>query len=769
MNYKTLSLSLPVLLLFSGCSGGSSKEPAVKPARYTADIRRTSFGIPHIKGNSEGDVGFGVGYAYAEDNLCALADEVVTVNGERSRYFGPDGSRAGYSSTNLETDYFYRLINDEASLKQSWDAQPEEIRQLVLGYVAGYNQYLQQTGVANLPGDCKGGAWVRALNERDLLRLMRRYAVEGSSGQFVPAVVSATPPGAPPAAIRKSGGTEPNVLSAEYWRRLHSKTGSNAVAFGKDLTDNGHGMLLGNSHFPWKGSLRFYQLHLTIPGKMDVMGASLAGLPLVNMGFNQNLAWSHTVNTSSHFTLHRLQLDVKDPTRYVIDGQSKQMNKRTVTVDVRQPDGTLKSQSRDFYGTEFGMLVVVPGVAAWDRSNAYALGDANLNNHRLIVQWYAMGRAATLADFRKSIESVLGLPWVNTLAADKDGQALFTAATAVPNVSSARQAACVAADDQALASQGFFILDGSRAACAWGVEKDVPQVGIFAAASLPALMRSDYVQNSNDSAWLTNPAAPLTGYPNIVSRQDYEQSGRTRLGISQLRLNGERMSLAKLQQMVLNNRVYIAEQVMDDLLRICSGPACTRLSAWDRTANLNANMGYVYFTGMWDRLRGQPVWKVPFNPADPVNTPRGLNVDDPDVAAAVRMALAQAVNDAEAKGWTMDKKWGDIQVAVRGAKKIPIHGGDDIYGVYNAITSTDIGGGLRDVTDGTSYLQAVTFDKNGPVAQAILSYSQSSQSSSPYYADQTERFSNKAWIAQPYTEAQITADPNYQTRRITLP
>src|SRR3546814_16208325 len=63
--------------------------------------------------------------------------------------------------------------------------------------------------------------------------------------------------------------------------------GSNAVALGKTATANGRGLLLGNPHYPWHGILRFYQMHLTIPGKMDVMGVSLPGVPAVAIGFTK--------------------------------------------------------------------------------------------------------------------------------------------------------------------------------------------------------------------------------------------------------------------------------------------------------------------------------------------------------------------------------------------------------------------------------------------------------------------------------------------------
>ena len=54
----------------------------------SATIRRTEYGIPHISAKDYGGLGFGYGYAFAQDNLCVLASWVVTMRGERSRYFG---------------------------------------------------------------------------------------------------------------------------------------------------------------------------------------------------------------------------------------------------------------------------------------------------------------------------------------------------------------------------------------------------------------------------------------------------------------------------------------------------------------------------------------------------------------------------------------------------------------------------------------------------------------------------------------------------------
>ena len=61
-------------------------------------------------------------------------------------------------------------------------------------------------------------------------------------------------------------------------------------------------MLLADPHFPWVGAERFYQFQPTLPGKLNVQGASLHGIPVVNIGFNDHVAWSHTVSTAWRFT-----------------------------------------------------------------------------------------------------------------------------------------------------------------------------------------------------------------------------------------------------------------------------------------------------------------------------------------------------------------------------------------------------------------------------------------------------------------------------------
>ena len=742
----------------------------------TVEIRRTSFGIPHIKARSERGLGFGIGYAYAQDNVCLLARDVVTARGDRSRYWGGD-AKTDDGASNLESDFFFKWFNTDAAVHAFWRAQPQPIRDLLSGYAAGYNRYVAGHAGSMLPASCRA-PWVRPISAEDLVRVARRLLIRAGLAQFERAVVAAAPP--TPAAVsqapRGPGGDGPLAML----ERLPTRYGSNGVAIGRALSHDGGGLLLGNPHFPWSGPLRFYQMQLTIPGRLDVMGAALPGLPVVNIGFNRDLAWTHTVDTSAHFTLYRLKLDPADPTRYLKDGRSLPLRKTTVTVGVKSGDGSLQTRSHDFYESDDGPLVSWPGQFPWSTSQAFAIRDANRHNTRALTQWLQIDQARSVGQLRRALMRTMGIPWVNTVAADAHGDVMFANISAIPGLDAQRLKACALPSGAAHAR--IVLLDGSRSACDWTRDAAAPAGAILPGRALPSLVRDDFVQSSNDSAWLANPAQPLVGYPATVSRDDVALGGRGRFALDWLSRrieDGRGVSAADLGRMVTDNRVFLASVVLDDMLRLCAGDgaaprsadanrpllatACGALRSWDRTANTGTGLGYLYFDAAMRRMAKLPdAWAVPFDPAHPVATPYGLRVDDPKVAAAITDALVSTAAALERSGLPRNATWGHVQVSTRNGQPIPIPGGDGALGVYNAIESRPAADGRREVAYGSSYIQVVALTPHGPKARTLLTFSESANPASAHFADQTARFSRGQWVEVPFTEAAIRADAHYR-------
>jgi len=764
----TISRQFTGLTLAGLFLGLSLSAQAFSPSSQTgADIRRTGFGVPHIRAENERGLGFGIGYAYAQDNLCLLANEIVTVNGERSRYFGPEQLTVE-ERENRVSDVFFQWLNTPQAVNAFWQAQPVEVRDLVEGYAAGYNRYLAERRQQGLPQQCQG-EWVRDIAAEDLVKLTRRLLVEGGVGQFAEALAGATPP---QATAQIENDARAYQLADTRQQRFALDRGSNAVAVGSERSFNGRGMLLANPHFPWVGGMRFYQMHLTIPGKLDVMGAALPGLPMINIGFNQHLAWTHTVDSSKHFTLYRLQLDPKDPTRYLLDGQSLPMNKQTVTVQVKQADGQVVPVSRDVYSSQFGPIVQWPGKLDWNNQFAYSLRDANLDNDRVLKQWYAMNRAGNLKDLQDSVHTIQGIPWVNTLAVDDKGQTLYMNLSVVPNVSADKLAKC----SDPRAGLKMIVLDGSNSACAWDIDPQAAQKGIYASSQLPQLLRKDFVQHSNDSAWLANPAQPLTGFSPLISQDGQPLGLRSRFALDRLATLSKKgpVSVQDLQHMVMDDQVFLATQVVPDLLKFCASQpdaalksVCSSLKAWDGRANLESGVGLVHFQTIMQAMQESPqAWRVAFDPKDAQHTPRGLAIEKPEVAKALREAMLASAESATKMGLTEKTRWGDVQVVSSGGQQTPIHGGPGTLGIYNAIQSVPREDGKLEVVSGTSYLQVVTFDDKGPHAQGLLAFSLSSDPASKYSRDQTEAFSKKQWSVLPFTEQQIKADPQYQVQTV---
>lgn len=735
---------------------------ALAAPRFAADITRTTYGIPHITAKDWRGVGYGVAYAYAEDNLCMLAEEFATVAGERSKFWGPkESATLGFEAVdNLSSDVFFRAVIDIAALRDGAAKQTPRMQQLIEGYVAGYNRFLKDAGPQGIPADCRGKPWVRAITTDDLLRLNEKQMLLASSLNLASAIANAAPPGS---AVPKVAVTLPDPEELGI--------GSNGWAFGGDTTANGRGLVIGNPHFPWKGPSRFWQMHVTGPDGYDVMGVGIAGTPIPTLGFNKDVAWTHTVTAARHFTLFQLALDPADPTRYMIDGTSEAMTPKTVTVPM--PDGEAPV-TRTLYTTRFGPVFVVPqrGIQ-WTAQSAFALKDANRGNQRGVETWIRIGEAKNVGDIEKAVSETLGIPWVNTIAADRHGNALHADVTAVPNVSAEKAKTC-ATPVSGLFAELAVLLDGSKSACDWDNAPGTPAPGLMPASDQASTTVRHWLTNSNDSYWISNPAMPHPRLSPVLGAWGTPLSLRTRSNFiaTPAALAGGKIDHARAETLAFANNSLAADMALDPLLALCATGetkveavtrGCAALKGWDRHYD-TASRGAALFRAFWVKAGRLPgLWAVPFNPADPVNTPHTLATDK--VGDKLLAALGEAVAELDKAGIALDAPWGEVQHFMAGNVAIPVHGGPGGAGVLNVMESVPAPSGLAP-RHGTSYVQIVGFDARGPVADAILSYAQSTDPASPHYADQTRLYADKRWHRLPFRPAAIKAAAIGKPKRI---
>ena len=796
------SCVLASTLLLGACSDSNNSQndqtdpPSPVPDDvFAAEVRRTEYGIPHVTAQDWKGLGYGYGYAYAQDNYCVTMRLVVESSGRSAELMGEDEG-------NVNDDLLWRFINgDKETFERELVSQlPQFAQDVAEGFTRGMNRYLEETGVENLPeGEwgCRDAEWVYAFDSIDYWMFLRRVSLRGSSDQgiFKRALLSVEGPTPALAAVMPSvealeGAAASLAVATEEMREV----GSNALALGRDATSNGSGILLGNPHQPWFGDGAWYQVHLTIPGVYDAAGAALHGTPIVGIGFNKDVAWTHTVSYANRFSLYELKLNPENPLQYEYDGQWRDIEQTEVEVLAKQEDGSMETRSYTFYTSHYGPILNLkneePLLDGWPMFNGSILAfrDANLDTGpRFVQQWADKATAMNMQEYVDALK-LIGNPVFHDLAADRYGDAFYGEVSAIPFITQAQLDTCIngivgplLAD---LTTNVIVSLDGSDPFCEWGTDPDAPaDTNLYSSGKLPQLWTTDYVGNSNNSYWLSDANNPLEGYPTVMGPLGYEgtqQFLRTRIGHIMVAERQTGMDplfdVEKVKALMYSNRVYGAEVVLDDVLDVCALPAasgvmdaCAALAGWDRKVELDSR-GAQVFIEFWKAIRSElenpfqnivesdEFWRIDFDAQDPLNTPAGIDLSVAANHTRVIAALETARGNLMSAGVALDAPWGDVQFLERNGDNVPIHGGYGPAGIYGAISVGLSEGGYKNPGSGNSYIQVVTWDDSEcPIADVIQVPSQSTDPTSAHFADQTKLYSNKEWIRWPFCEADIVA------------
>ncbi|MGI9602329.1 MAG: penicillin acylase family protein, partial [Acidimicrobiales bacterium] len=683
----------------------------------------------------------------------------------------------------------------------------DDIKDTIRGYAAGYNSYLEQTGAANVPGYCAGEAWVRPIDEYDLAAYYRVLIGRASIDPTIDFINSADPPsteggeGETDSGSAEGGGDSTTTTSLDDLTPETTTAGSNAWAIGPERTAEGNTMLVGNPHFPWQGALRFYEVHLTVPGEIDVYGASLLGTPAVLIGFTEGVAWSHTVSAGSRFTAYTLDLVEGDPTSYVYGDEERAIEEVEVTIDVMGDDGTVAPVTESIWLSHYGPILNVDQIGGWTSEQTIALRDANADNDDAFPLFLDKNRAQSMDELQAAYQEHQGIPWVNTVAASAEGRIWYADTSAAANLSPEAVEAFWARADEDLVTaialdSGLILLDGSDPMNEWVDDPDARDPGVVPFSQTPQLERNDYVFNANNSYWLANPDELIEGFDSpVFGLADTAVSPRPRGNNTQLREeNGDAgddglFTFEEMRDSAIGNRVYTADILKDDVVVRCNEAAaavdddgtwqlaCDTLAGWDNRVNSDS-VGAALWREFIESFENDDyadagvLFANPFDPADPANTPNGLS-DSDDIIERLDASITRLT----AAGFAIDAPLGDLQFAERGGQTIPIHGGTEREGVSNVVGSGGNGTtteeslprgdsieGSRNlrtdgypIANGTSFIYAVEFGPDGPRASSFVTYGNTGDPSSPFFSDQTQRFSDKNWKDVAFTEADVTA------------
>jgi len=671
------------------------------------EILWDEYGVPHIYAATSEDLFRAHGWAQMNNH----ADLVLRLYGESrgraAEYWGEEG---------LESDWWVRTmgIPDRA---ESWLAEQDPEMLLYLeAFAGGMNEWAE----ANIGGIDRSVRRVLPVQASDVLAHLQRvvHFTFMSNPGMVPQDFEAA--GLASLAGRAPGlvGVLGDVLPFDEGGRERKLLGSNAWAVAPQRTQNWNALLLANPHLPWRGLFTFFEVQLTSPD-VDAYGAVLVGLPVVPIAFNDDLGWTHTVNTYDGADVYLLE---RDGNGYRYEGEVREFDTHAELLRIRDNGEEPREEWLTIRSSVHGPVI------GENDEEVVALRVAGLDASRLPRQSWDMLRAKDIDEFEDALRQ-LQLPMFTTMYADRDGNILHVFNGRVPDRPS-----------------GDFtywqgLVGGASSSTLW--------TGVHDYDDLPRVLNpeSGWLQNSNDPPWTTTFPSPLdpAAYPEYMAPR---RMGLRPQRSAQLLQGDDDLTLEELVRYKHSTRIELADRLLDDLLplarsrgSVTAQRAADVLDQWDRLADAESQ-GAVLFLAWAQELarmsRGfDRFYAEPWDEARPLETPDGLG--NPDVAIRALEAAAVGVED---RYGMLGVAFGNVYRLRRDELDLPGNGFADPVGVFRAAWYSDTGNGLFRITGGDSYVAAIEFS-DPPRAMALLGYGNASQADSPHRTDQLRFFAGK--------------------------
>ncbi len=682
-------------------------------------IRRDTFGVPHILAKTEEAAAFGFGYAQAEDHCEEIALSYISARGENAKYF----------RTGIESDFLVKRFDNYGVCQKNFSQLDPLLQKIFRAYAAGINHYVSQHK-SELP------AWIPAINEIDVLANIH----EGSIGA-VNAVIRRLQ------AKYENKPAPPQISRAELlpdeFAADAEEAGSNAFAIGPSRSVSGKAMLLGNPHLNW--SSLYWEAHVTVPGKINFFGSTLAGLPVLRAGLNEHLGFVQTNNAPDMADVFALKVDPNNAAQYIFDGKPMPITKREVAVEIKNADGSLKTEKRAYEYSHLGPIIYR------NNGQAFVYKSTQLDSYRHFEGFYRLSKARNLKEWMAVMKMNL-LNYSNFTYADAAGNILYFWNAQLPK----------------------RVDDGTS------YDLDVPAEtskylwqSLHPVTDFPQLLnpRGGYTQNCNNPPWFPSLRDPLdeTKYPAYFERG--ELGLRPQMALEMLE-SQPKFSIEDVKRLKFNNKMLLADRVKPDLIKAIKATtnpsedlqkALTVLEAWDNQAAADSK-GTMLFLRFWDTYSAavkQP-FAVAWDKQNPGKTPYGLS----DTTQALK-ALEEAVNWTRKTYGSEAVAWGEINRYRFNGIDLPADGAPGNYGMFRVLRCTPQPDGKRVAgwvgNDkplagfGDGWVLAVEFAK--PVkAYSILAYGQTTNPNSKHSRDQIELYARHQYKKIWFTEAEIKAN-----------
>ena len=401
-------------------------------------IVRDRFAVPHIEARSLTDAAFAQGFVHAQDRLWQMEFQRRVGAGRLAEIVGAPA---------LPTDRFMRLMGFHQLAQASLDhMEPATVRWLE-AYATGVNAQLAARK-GPLPPEflilrhfalepwrpADSLVWLRMMaldlgmnwrNELLRARLARRLSREQIADLWPD-----YPDSAPVTLAGPDLGRALDRLAEVLPPAPAFRPGSNAWVLAGGRTKTGAPLLANDPHLELRAPGPFYLTHVTSP-ELDIVGATLPGVPGVVLGHNGHIAWGFTNTGGDVQDLFVERVDPQDPKRYLTPDGSAPFAVREETIRVRGgPPETFRVRSTR-HGPVLSDLLPDPE-ATFGADHVVALAWTALAEDDISMQGLlGLNQARGWESFVAALEDVVS-PQQNILYADTAGHVGFFAPARVP-------------------------------------------------------------------------------------------------------------------------------------------------------------------------------------------------------------------------------------------------------------------------------------------------------------------------------------------------
>lgn len=308
-------------------------------------IVRDAHAVPHIRAQSAHDAWFALGVVHAQDRLWQMEMNRRIAGGRLSEIAG---------GATLDTDRFLRSLGLQRVAARNLERLDADSRAVLDAYAAGVNAWLQAhdgplplefqlLGVQPQPWTPVDAlAWLKVMAldlsanwSDELLRLRLSSRLTSAQIQeFLPPTPYAGPlPVTDYVALYHRLEPRLSALGPAVPEAAFGLGSNNWVVDGRHTT-SGKPLLANDPHLALSAPGIWYLAHLQAPG-LNVIGATLPGVPLVVIGRNQRIAWGMTNTKPDTQDLYIERIDPADPTRYLAPDGARTFSEREELIEVR--------------------------------------------------------------------------------------------------------------------------------------------------------------------------------------------------------------------------------------------------------------------------------------------------------------------------------------------------------------------------------------------------------------------------------------------------